>query len=270
MIQLETAEDIELIKQLVHTLGTNKENQDDILDALSHSIKNLENNQKKTDEHLIQMHEKFIKLEEDFKEFQKGFAPTDDSKPSVEDKPKRRRLKQDDNFVPYKAGQSAYYHLDLEGINIIHRFINKGVEREAKLPLNVFEILTIIERYRMNDNSLKAKEVSMFCKMFKINKVQFSKIFYNLEQGKFDVIISMVDKMIGESLFTIEKGTIHRNGHDTKLNNKKFNELVSIYVNDPYPLSALCKIVNEEKDYEPFDLFCTLRKSTVVSKIIGA
>lgn len=270
MIQLETAEDIELIKQLVFALGSNGQNKDDIVDAISLSIKTIEKSQKKIDEHLSLMDTKFSKLEENFEEFKKGFDLKQKTVKSKEEKPKKKRAKSDDNFVAYKAGQSPYYYLDLEGVNIIHRFINKGVEREVYLPLNVFEVLTVIERYRINNDSLKHKDVSMFCKMFKINKQQFSKIFYNLELGKFDPIIAMMDKMIGESLFTIEKGTIHRNGHDTKLNTKKFNELVSIYVNDPYPLSALCKIVKEEKDYESFDLFCTLRKSNVVSKILGA
>ena len=182
---------------------------------------------------------------------------------------KRKPLKKDDNFIPYDKDMNEYHLLFLNGAQISHVFINRGAEREVNLPIDVFELLAIVEKYKKNGNSLKVREVDDFCKTFGLNKSQFSKIFYNMTIGKFDGVLAEINKMIGDSVFTFKKSHIYRNDHDTNMDKDTLNELVSIYANDPYPFSAANKIIKEKEDIDPFDLFITLKQSSAIYKIIG-
>lgn len=278
MISLETTSDIELLKELISTLsGGKNEEMDERFSVLEESqisvLKNIVEISKDIGEikdSLDRVEKLFEKKEVEVDMKIEDLIKTIPENNEVKEEKtiKRTRLRLEDDFIPYSNSQEDYQKITLKGINIVHTFINRNKERDALLPINIFELLSIIERFKKNGDSLKLKEVNSFCKMFRLTKPQFSKIYYNLLNGKFDQIISQVDKMIGRSLFTFEKSFIYRNEHNTNVDIKTFKELVSIYANDPYPLCAACKIIHEQKDIDPFDLFIILRKSAVVSKII--
>lgn len=256
MIKLETIEDIELLKELISTLG--HENTVDESRMIA-----IQETQEKLLKEIESLNQKISVLSDN--------VSTASKDREVKEEiiiPKRSRLRNSDDFIPYSNSQEEYQRISLQGEKIIHTFLNKGVDRDSELPVNIFELLSIIERFKKGNDSIKVKEVDTFCKMFGISKVQFSKIYYNLLHGKFDGIISEMDKMIAQSLFTIEKHFIYRNNHDTGVDIKTFREVVSIYANSPNPLCAACKLIHEKNDIDSFDLFVILRKSGIISKII--
>lgn len=287
MINLETTDDVKLLKELIEVLGINNGSEDNAeidslvrwvkgtVDSMDTRIKALE----KENHDLGLMYKVLqgrIDSFEDEKAKMLGRIESLETQSvvkkvnkTVTSTERRKPLKKDDDFLPYKKDMNEYHLLLLKGVNITHVFMNKGMEREVNLPIDIFELLAIVERYRKGGNTLKVKEVDEFCDLFGLNKSQFSKIFYNLNVGKFDGVLAEVNKMIGDSIFTIKNSHIYRNNHDTRMDSKLFNELTSIYINDPYPFSAANKLIKERNDIDPFDLFISLKKGGVISKVIG-
>lgn len=279
MISLETTSDIELLKELIDTL-TKDQKEDIDLNPIIDRISLLEKKQNdiinKQNDIIMKLLSVEIKINknlenfsENIKESSKKLETLEDNTDNEEKKQRRPRQKEEDPFVPYVNAQKEYQKVSLDGVNIIHSFLNRGKYRDSMLPINIFELLAVIERFRANGDFLKVKEVDKFCSIFNMTRPQFSKIYYNLTRGNFDSIIAEVDSMIGESVFTFKKSHIYRNGHDTNMDSKDFKELVSIYANEAYPLCAACKLIHEKNDIDPFDLFIVLRKSSAVSKIVG-
>lgn len=272
MISIETSSDIQILKELIDTL-TDKDNVDQkAISDMQERILSIE------ELHLKNM-KSIISLTKKVEEISSILNANAEERVSVPDKKeeskkeektpiKRHRAKEGDPFVPHKNSSVKYQKISLNDVNIVHSFLNRGAYRDSILPINIFELLAIIERFSKNGDYLTVKEAKSFCKVFKMTTPQFSKIYYNLTQGSFNGVIAEMDKMIGESMFTYEKRHIYRNDHDTGVDIKGFKELVSIYANDSYPLCAACKLIHERKDINPFDLFTILRKSKVISKIL--
>ena len=276
MISLETTSDIQLLKELIETLTEKKGVDQNVISDMQERILSIEELQLKNLKSIVSLSKKVEEISSILKDKETIHVPEicvpDKEKEEPEKKKKapikRHRAKEGDPFVPHKNSQVKYQKISLDDINIVHSFLNRGAYRDSLLPINIFELLAIIERFSKNGDYLTVKEAKSFCKVFKMTTPQFSKIYYNLTQGSFNGVIAEMDKMIGESMFTYEKRHIYRNDHDTGVDIKEFKELVSIYANDSYPLCAACKLIHERNDINPFDLFTILRKSKVISKIL--
>lgn len=270
MISIETSSDIQILKELIDTLTDKKDVEQNVISDMQERILSIEELQLKNLQSIVSLSKKVEEISSILKDKETIHVP---KMPVSEEESKkapvkRHRAKENDPFVPHKNSSVKYQKISLDDINIVHSFLNRGTYRDSILPINIFELLAIIERFSKNGDYLTVKEAKSFCKVFKMTTPQFSKIYYNLTQGSFNGVIAEMDKMIGESMFTYEKRHIYRNDHDTGVDIKGFKELVSIYANDSYPLCAACKLIHEKKDINPFDLFTILRKSKVISKIL--
>lgn len=289
MINLETTDDIKLLKELIEVLGIKNDSNENVdIDTLvkwcKGTVNSLEVRVAKLERENHDLGLMYKTLQGRLDGFEKEKAEMTKRIKSLEEKSvvkkinknitaphsRRKPLKKEDDFIPYDKDKNEYHLLLLKGEKIIHVFLNKGMEREVTLPIDIFELLAIVERFRKGGNKLKVREVDEFCGLFGLNKTQFSKIFYNLNIGKFDGVLADVNKMIGDSVFTVKNSHIFRNNHDTNMDFDLFNELTSIYVNDPYPFSAANKIIKEkQEEIDPFDLFISLKKSRAISKVLG-
>lgn len=274
MIEIKTKEDVELLKEIAKTFNmTETKGDSDIKEVLQ------------TIEEYNKMMEEMISVNQDIA---KSYAKTltklsalenrvDDLKPqkkvktSVEMKKEqvskhRPQMQKTDLFVPYDRSQKLYNTIYLDGIRLIHNSYNN---QEYTLPLNVFELIVVLEAYKLKSPGIFVSEVDKFCKLFSINKMQFSKIYYNLLEGKFDGVLAEVDEMITNSKFKTYNGFIIRNGKNTNISIYEFKEMVKSYKGSNNPFFTIYKFIKESVDYNAFDIFCMLRRKDDILKQIG-
>ena len=168
-------------------------------------------------------------------------------------------------FAPYDGGQILYENIALDGIRLIH---TSKSNQKFPIPVNVFELIVILEAYKIDNPGISVEEVNKLCEEFNITKMQFSKIYYNLLEGSFDDIIHKVDKMITKSLFVVEKGFIYRNDKNTNISVKEFKEMYEEYTESNRPFFAIYSIIKESSDYDAYDIFVTLRKKDVLLRML--
>lgn len=178
-----------------------------------------------------------------------------------------RYLTKEDLFVPYDGGKKLYDKITLDGIRLIH---TSGKNQQFALPINVFELIVILEAYKLGTPGLTVDDVNALCNKFGITKMQFSKIYYNLLEDKFNDILHEVDKMITTSLFSVQKGFIYRNDVNTNISIKEFREMYNEYIESSKPFCTIYSIIQGSSDYNAFDIFTILRKKDVLLRIIGS
>ena len=168
-----------------------------------------------------------------------------------------------------KGMQLKYSEIVVKGnclINHTHR------NQEYLLPITTLELLSLIEIYQYRQRKLLNKDSNNICKLFGISKVQFGKLYYNIKEGIFFPALNNIDKQIRQANFKVvdNKIFIIDGGRkiDTKIDIKKFNYLVNIYINSNQPYATIYKLSKEEKDIDPIDLLMVLRRHKTISKII--
>ena len=283
MIEINTAEDIKLLKEMTKAFSDDVDT-DSLVDNLG--LKSLyESNEileKKIDT-LIEVGKSNLKVMDCILaaiqglESKIGSIEIPEPIKEVEDKPKekpkvRKSYAKKDNsiFEPYRAERKEYQMIELEGQNLYHCFTansKNGIQKHL-LPINVFELLVIAEFFSKGQRSITFKEAKDLCELFSITRPQFSKVYYNLTIGKFDYIFSKIDKMINDSVFTFKKSHIYRNNHDTNLDKKTYQELLSIYINGGNSFLTILKLIRENKDVDSYDMLIMLKKSGHVTKIL--
>lgn len=140
------------------------------------------------------------------------------------------------------------------------------------IPITTLELLALMEVYQYRNRKLLYKDQKNICKLFDINKVQFGKLYFNIQNGVFFNVINDIDKKIKQTNFKIKEGRIYiidkGNAIDTKIDKKKFDYLVNVYVNSNQPYSAIYKLSKEESEVDPIHLLSILRRHEVVSKLM--
>lgn len=279
MIEMNSIEDIKLVKELAQTFSSDLD-LDEMVELFnkSESIEEL----KKTNELILEKMDMFSETQKgvlkildqilNYLEKNMKYESKEVEVAPAEPKIVKPRRPRGDNipFEPYTKQRKEYQTVELDGINILHVFIaneKNGTQRHL-LPVNLFELLIIAESFIKGNRSILNKEVKKLCELFGLTKPQFSKVYYNLMVGKFDSILGKVDKMINDSVFTIKKSHVYRNNHDTNIDKKEFNELLSIYANSNQNFLTIYKLIKEKRDIDPFDLMIVLKKSNHVSKVI--
>lgn len=195
------------------------------------------------------------------------------SKPKVI-KEKAKRIptlpKPDNEEFEFQAVMRKKFHSILvEGNNLTHYTVRS---QKMPLPVSTIELLAIVEVYQYRKRKLLNKDQRNICKLFGINKVQFGKIYYNLKEGVFFKALEEINNQIRGAVFRIKNGTIHivdgSNTIDTKVDVKKFNYLLNIYVNSDQPYATIYKLSKENKDIDPIHLLLLMKKNVSVSNAI--
>lgn len=283
MIEMNSIEDIKLVKELAQTFSSDIDSEKimKLIDE-SDSIKELRESNKillekmevfsATQKGVLEILDKILESLETKEKEDKVKYPVQPEATSKKDlEPKKRGVRKADSpFEPYSKERKEYQSLKLEGENILHIFManKKNGYQKHLLPVNIFELLVIAECFIKGERSIPNKNVNKLCELFGLTRPQFSKVYYNLMIGRFDPILSKIEKMISDSVFTFKKSHIYRNNHDTNIDKEDFNELLSIYANADQGFLTIYKLIKEKNDVDPFDLLIVLKKSTYVSKVI--
>ena len=285
MFEITTKEDVALLKEMIKEFTTETENSIEVA-SLEKAISNmnkeiakqteanlkiqktmleaLSNMRKQTDE----QHKMILSIQKSLE----GQKPIKVVKKTSVKKPEKkfteekstRYLQHEDLFVPYKVSQKPYGDIELDGIRLIHN-TTKG--QQYALPVNILELICILEEHK-KENGIIVERVNSLCQEFGINKSQFSKIYYNLLNEKFDGVLHEIDKEIVTSLFTVEKGFIYRNDKNTNISIKEFKQMYEDSIDTERPFFKIYQIIKESTDYNALDIFILLRKKDVLLRII--
>ena len=279
MFEIKSKEDIELLKQIsecfvqqpsenldeifakMQDVESSFAKQNKIIGKQNKIIKELQNEIKQMDVTVRKISKENEELFEKIKNRGDDFV-----KPTSETKSRYSRyLTKDDLFTPYVGAQILYDNVTLDGIRLIHTSKNN---QQFPIPVNVFELIVILEAYKANNPGIFVEEVNKLCEEFGITKMQFSKVYYNLLEGTFDDIIHQVDKKITTSLFVVEKGFIYRNDKNTNISIDEFKKMYDEYVESDKPFFTIYSIIKESADYDAYDIFITLRKKDVLLRML--
>lgn len=278
MFEIKSKEDIELLKQIsecfiqqpsedldkifakMQDVESSFAKQNKIIGKQNKIIKELQNEIKQMDVTVKKISKENEELFEKIKNDNVSLEKTTETKSRYS-----RYLTKDDLFIPYVGAQILYENIALDGIRLIH---TSKTNQQFPIPINVFELIVILEEYKADNPGIFVEDVNKLCEEFNITKMQFSKIYHNLLEGTFDDIIHQVDKMITTSLFVVEKGFIYRNDKNTNISVKEFKEMYEEYIESDRPFFAIYSIIKESADYDAYDIFITLRKKDVLLRML--
>ena len=158
----------------------------------------------------------------------------------------------------------------VQGNDLIH--ITK-INQQMDFPISVIQFLALVEVFKYRKGTFSEDDVSNFCKLYNINKVQFGRIYYNLKEGTFYNLIEEIDKQVRQTSFSIRDNNIHivegGKAINTNIDVTTFRNLVNIYVNSEQPYSAIYKLSREYKKINPVHLLAVLRRNEIISKLIA-
>lgn len=278
MFEIKSKEDIELLKQIsecfiqqpsedldkifakMQDVESSFAKQNKIIGKQNKIIKELQNEIKQMDVTVKKISKENEELFEKIKNDNVSLEKTTETKSRYS-----RYLTKDDLFIPYVGAQILYENIALDGIRLIH---TSKTNQQFPIPINVFELIVILEEYKADNPGIFVEDVNKLCEEFNITKMQFSKIYHNLLEGTFDDIIHQVDKMITTSLFVVEKGFIYRNDKNTNISVKEFKEMYEEYAESDRPFFTIYSIIKESADYDAYDIFITLRKKDVLLRML--
>ena len=278
MFEIKSKEDIELLKQIsecfvqqpsedldkifakMQDVESSFAKQNKIIGKQNKIIKELQNEIKQMDVTVKKISKENEELFEKIKNDNVSLEKTTETKSRYS-----RYLTKDDLFIPYVGAQILYENIALDGIRLIH---TSKTNQQFPIPINVFELIVILEEYKADNPGIFVEDVNKLCEEFNITKMQFSKIYHNLLEGTFDDIIHQVDKMITTSLFVVEKGFIYRNDKNTNISVKEFKEMYEEYIESDRPFFTIYSIIKESADYDAYDIFITLRKKDVLLRML--
>ena len=278
MFEIKSKEDVELLKQIsecfiqqpsedldkifakMQDVESSFAKQNKIIGKQNKIIKELQNEIKQMDVTVKKISKENEELFEKIKNDNVSLEKTTETKSRYS-----RYLTKDDLFIPYVGAQILYENIALDGIRLIH---TSKANQQFPIPINVFELIVILEEYKADNPGIFVEDVNRLCEEFNITKMQFSKIYHNLLEGTFDDIIHQVDKMITTSLFVVEKGFIYRNDKNTNISVKEFKEMYEEYTESDRPFFAIYSIIKESSDYDAYDIFIILRKKDVLLRML--
>lgn len=278
MFEIKSKEDVELLKQIsecfiqqpsedldkifakMQDVESSFAKQNKIIGKQNKIIKELQNEIKQMDVTVKKISKENEELFEKIKNDNVSLEKTTETKSRYS-----RYLTKDDLFIPYVGAQILYENIALDGIRLIH---TSKANQQFPIPVNVFELIVILEEYKADNPGIFVEDVNRLCEEFNITKMQFSKIYHNLLEGTFDDIIHQVDKMITTSLFVVEKGFIYRNDKNTNISVKEFKEMYEEYTESDRPFFAIYSIIKESSDYDAYDIFIILRKKDVLLRML--
>ena len=278
MFEIKSKEDIELLKQIsecfvqqpsedldkifakMQDVESSFAKQNKIIGKQNKIIKELQNEIKQMDVTVKKISKENEELFEKIKNDNVSLEKTTETKSRYS-----RYLTKDDLFIPYVGAQILYENIALDGIRLIH---TSKTNQQFPIPINVFELIVILEEYKADNPGIFVEDVNKLCEEFNITKMQFSKIYHNLLEGTFDDIIHQVDKMITTSLFVVEKGFIYRNDKNTNISINEFKEMYEEYTESDRPFFTIYSIIKESSDYDAYDIFITLRKKDVLLRML--
>lgn len=171
------------------------------------------------------------------------------------------------NLIP--TMKKKFNRIIVEGNTLIHYTIKN---QKMKLPISTLELMAMVEIYQHRQRKLLNQDATNICKLYDISKIQFGKLYYNLQEGVFFNALEEIDKQIRRTNFKVVNESIHivEGGRsiDTGIDNETFNRLSSIYVNSNQPYSTIYKLSREYKNIDPVHLLTVLRRNSIVSKTI--
>lgn len=173
----------------------------------------------------------------------------------------------EDEFTFAKVMRKEFNKIIVDGNQLIHHTIKN---QRMPLPISTVELLAFVEVYQYRQRKLLNKDSRNICKLFRINKVQFGKLYYNLKEGVFFDTINEIDNQIKRTNFKLQNGTIHivdgSNLINTKIDSRMFHYLVNVYVNSKQPYSAIYKLSKEKHQINPIHILTVLKRNDTVSK----
>ena len=269
MFEINSKQDIELLKEISECFSQNPLNSetDIILEKINSSFDKQNKAIQSLHQEIKLMDLAIKKLSKENDKLLDEITKIDTAKKEIVEPLTSRYLTKDDLFIPYVGAQILYDKITLDGLRLIHTSKNS---QQFTLPINVFELITILEAYKIGEPGICVDKVNELCKEFEITKMQFSKIYYNLLEDKFNDIIHEVDRRITAAIFSIQNGFIYRNDRNTNISIEEFKIMNEEYSESPTPFFIIYKIIKQSPDYNAFDIFTILRKRNIVLKLLDS
>ena len=177
--------------------------------------------------------------------------------------------KDTDEFSFTKQMQRGFNKVYFNGDKLVHHTVRN---QDMNIPINVLELLALVEVYQYRQRKLLNKDAKNFCKLYGISKVQFGKIYYNLLEGNFFEVLENIDNHIRSVSFRYQDGFIYitKGGkqYNTKISKEDYKYLLNLYINNDQPYAAIYKLSHEMKKIDPMALLIVLRRNESVSKIL--
>jgi len=267
MFSIETIQDVEILKELTN---------DKRVKELELEVKKLSIANEELTKTTKQQHDLLIKLS-------KSLITVDQCKDIVFELMNggahKKRLKQisSSHTIPNpesectftEAMKKKFNEILVEGNTLIHYTVKN---QRMKLPITTLELLALVEVYQYRKRKLLNKDLRNFCELYKISKVQFGKVYYNLKEGNFFKTLEEISNQIKRTNFMMKNGTIHiidGSKHvDTKITQEKFNYLLNLYVNSNQPYATIYKLSKENNQLNPIHILLVLKRNITVSKVI--
>lgn len=267
MFSIETINDVKILKELTKTTNETKIQE---LEQEIQQLTKLTQEQNKIIKKLKENQITTTQCRDIVFELLANSSKTDIIKEKAKKIQKKELPSEEDEFFLTNTMKKKYNKIIVDGNELIHHTIRN---QKMPLPITTIELLALVEIYQKRQRKLLNKDFKNICKIFKINKVQFGKIYYNLKEGIFFKAIDEINNQIRKTNFKIKNGQIHivdgANLINTKVDIKTFNYCLNIYVNSNQPYATIYKIAKEKKNINPIFLLSILKKNTAVSKAIS-
>ena len=271
MFSIETTQDVEILKELTRSSN------DDEIKRLKSQIIELT----KANEELCIQNEKQGKT---IDEMRKNLVTPDQCRDIVFElmqgkkstEARRKKVgrvpvvhKDTDEFSFTKQMERGFNKVYFNGDKLVHHTVRN---QDMNIPINVLELLALVEVYQYRQRKLLNKDAKNFCKLYGISKVQFGKIYYNLLEGNFFEVLENIDNHIRSVSFRYQDGFIYitKGGkqYNTKISKEDYKYLLNLYINNDQPYAAIYKLSHEMKKIDPMALLIVLRRNESVSKIL--
>ena len=269
MFSIETKEDIEILKELTGFSNVRKINElENRLNELSEANTKLKEITTRQMKIINDLNNRLVTADECRGIISDVIKNKNTTKPVVQHKNQAIKLKTDE-FSFAKAMQKKFNKVIVEGNSLIHYTVRN---QKMKIPVTTLQLLALMEIYQHRHRKLLNEDAEKICKLYKINQVQFGKVYYNIKEGSFFNTLEEIDKQIRGTKFKLMNGSIHIidgvKTIDTGIDTNLFNQFLAMYINSNQPYSTVYKLSKENRNINPIHLLTVLRRNKAVSECL--